>query len=166
MRPVPGEHRSQLPDRCQSPVVAAALELGEEGLGVTLDVGVHGRGVEPGGNLQLGDAAERLALEGEALGGPEDLFNYTCGQRIRALVALERGDFGEAEELARSALDFGYRIDFPRYRGEAHVALGDVLRAAGRIDEARTEYTAALELWDGLGWTGKAEPVRQLLVQL
>ena len=118
--------------------------------------------------LALGelDLAEELASEGETLGGPEDLLNYTCGRRIRALVALERGDLGQAEHLARSALDYGYRIDLPRHRGEAHVALGHVLRASGRIDEARTEYLAALELWDSLGWTGMSDPVRKLLVEL
>ena len=118
--------------------------------------------------LALGelDAAESLALEGEALGGPEDAINYAMGRRVRALVALARGELGPAEELARSALDYGYRTDFAEQRGEAHVALGHVLRAAGRVDEARAEYTKAFELWDGLGWTGKSEPVRQLLVQL
>jgi class 3 adenylate cyclase/tetratricopeptide (TPR) repeat protein len=118
--------------------------------------------------LAVGDlaGAERMALEGEVLGGPEDAINYAAGRRVRALVALARGELGQAEELARSALDYGYRIDFAEHRGEAHVALGHVLRAAGREDEARVEYTKAFELWDGLGWTGKSDPVRQLLVEL
>ena len=95
--------------------------------------------------LALGELEEAdcLALEGEELGGPDDLINFAFGRRIRALAALRRGELAEAEALARSAVDYGYRADFPRHRGEAHDALGTVLRAAGRPAEARTEYERA-----------------------
>jgi class 3 adenylate cyclase/tetratricopeptide (TPR) repeat protein len=112
------------------------------------------------------DEAERLAAEGEELGGSEDLLNFAAGRGTRARIASARGRHGDAEALARSALEYAYKIDLPGVRGRAHEALGDVLRASGRSSEARGEYERALEIWEHFGWLANAERVRGLLVEL
>jgi class 3 adenylate cyclase/tetratricopeptide (TPR) repeat protein len=112
------------------------------------------------------DDAERLAIEGEELGAPEDVVNFAWGRGIRARIAADRGDRRSAEELARSALEYAYLTDFPRVRGDAHETLGYVLRAAGRTDEARPEYVHALEIWERYDWLFNAERARNLLVEL
>jgi tetratricopeptide (TPR) repeat protein len=112
------------------------------------------------------DAAERLAVEGEELGAEEDVINFAWGRGIRARVSADRGDHAIAEQLARSSLDYAYRTDFPRTRGEAHEALAYCLRAAGNTDETRAEYLRALEIWERYDWLFKAERVRQLLIEL
>jgi tetratricopeptide (TPR) repeat protein len=112
------------------------------------------------------DEADRLAVEGEELGGPEDLVNFAYGRATRAHIASAQGRHEDALELARSALDYGYRIDFPRYRGGAHVALAAALRAPGDIDAARVEYERALAIYEPLGWTHAAAETRKLMVEL
>jgi class 3 adenylate cyclase/tetratricopeptide (TPR) repeat protein len=112
------------------------------------------------------DEAERLAIEGEEMGATDDVVNFSRGRRLRALIAADRGELAQAEELARSAIDYAYRTDFPEERAGTHDALGYVLRAAGRTDEARTEYECALAEWKLYGWTRRAELVQELLVEL
>jgi class 3 adenylate cyclase/tetratricopeptide (TPR) repeat protein len=112
------------------------------------------------------DDAERLAVEGEQLGAEEDVVNFAWGRSVRARIAVDRGNHAAAEELARSALDYGYRTDFPRMQGEVHEALAYVLAKAGRLDDARAEYERALEIWERYDWLYQAEQVRKLLVQL
>ena len=112
------------------------------------------------------DEAERLAVEGEELGAEEDVVNFAWGRGVRARVAADRGDRGAAEGLARSALEYAYRTDFPRVHGEAHDALGYVLAAAGRTDEARAEYQRTLEIWERYDWVHRGGLVRELLVEL
>ena len=115
------------------------------------------------GNL---DDAERLAIDGEELGAQEDVINFAMGRAVRARVAADRDDHRGGEELARSAIDYAYRMDFPRPRGLAHEALAYVHRAAGRLDDARAEYERALEIWERYDWRFNAELVRRLLVEL
>ena len=110
--------------------------------------------------------AERLAVEGEELGAAEDTVNFSRGRRLRAFVAADRGDLEEAEALARDALAYAYRTDFPDEHGGAHEALGYVHAAAGRMDEARAEYVRAAEAWEQFDWIAKAARVRALLEEL
>ncbi len=112
------------------------------------------------------DEAERLALEGERLGGPEDLINYARGRSLRARIAADRGDNDKAVELARSSAEFAFRTDFPDDQGRAHETLGHVHARAGRVDDARHEYEQALAVWERYRWSANAVRVRQLLVEL
>ncbi len=112
------------------------------------------------------DEAERLAVEGEQLGAAEDVVNFALGRGLRGMVAADRGDHGEAAQLARSALDYAYRTDFPRVHAAAHEALAHVHRAATRLDEARAELERALELWERYGFSLQAALARASLVEL
>jgi class 3 adenylate cyclase/tetratricopeptide (TPR) repeat protein len=110
--------------------------------------------------------AERLATEGERLGGPDDVVNFSRGRSVRAQIAADRGDDGAALELAHSALEHAERTDFPNEHGRAYEALGHVHRRAGRADDARAAYAHALEVWERYGFTADAGRVRPLLTEL
>jgi tetratricopeptide (TPR) repeat protein len=115
-----------------------------------------------------GDAeeAERLATEGERLGGPEDVVNFSKGRGVRARIAADRGDDVAAVELAQSAVEYAERTDFPSEHGRAYEALGHVHRRAGRADDARAAYAHALEVWERYGFTADAGRIRGLLAEL
>jgi len=112
------------------------------------------------------EEAERLAIEGETLGDPQDLINFSRGRRLRALIAADRGDDESAMALAKDALDYAFRTDFPSEHGGAHEALGHVHRRAGRTAEARAAYEEAAAIWRRYGWTAATARVDGLLVEL
>ena len=112
------------------------------------------------------DEAERLCVEGEEMGAAEDVINFSRGRRLRAVIAADRGDFEQAEELVQSALEYASRTDFPIEHAETHEAYAHVLRSAGRNDDARAEYQHALAVWERYDWPKRAEDVRGLLQEL
>jgi class 3 adenylate cyclase len=67
-------------------------ELGEHGFRSTV-------GIELGEALyELGerDEPERLALDAETMGGPDDLVNFAFGRALRARIAADRGELEAA----------------------------------------------------------------------
>ena len=112
------------------------------------------------------EEAERLTLEGEKLGGPEDRINFSKGHRLRAVIAADRGDDASAMALAHTAIEHALRTDFPHEHGGAYEALAHVHARAGRIDDARAAYKQAAEVWARFGWPADARRVEQLLVEL
>jgi tetratricopeptide (TPR) repeat protein len=109
------------------------------------------------------DEAERLAAEGESTSAAEDVINFAYGDALRARIASDRGPTDEAEPLARRALEYAYRTDFPSVQAKAHEALGHVLAGAGRQEQADEERRRALELWDRYGFVVEAGRLRSLL---
>ena len=112
------------------------------------------------------DEAERLALEGEELGVPEDRINFSKGHRLRAVIAADRGDDEAALALALGGIEHALLTDFPSERGGAYESLGHVHRRAGRTAEARAAFRRAAEVWTRYGWPANARRVEQLLVEL
>jgi class 3 adenylate cyclase/tetratricopeptide (TPR) repeat protein len=112
------------------------------------------------------EEAERLSLEGEELGGPEDQINFSKGHRLRAAIAADRGDDASALALAHTAIEHALRTDFPHEHGGAYEALAHVHARAGRRAEARAAYEKAAEVWTRFGWPARARRVEQLLVEL
>ncbi|HEY6963140.1 MAG TPA: adenylate/guanylate cyclase domain-containing protein [Gaiellaceae bacterium] len=112
------------------------------------------------------DGAERLAVEGEHLGGEGDVVNFSKGRSVRARVEADRGNDEAAVELARSACEHAFRTDFPGEHGRAHETLAHVHQRAARIPEARAELGAALATWERYGWAFDADRVRALLAEL
>jgi predicted ATPase/class 3 adenylate cyclase len=112
------------------------------------------------------DEAERLATEGERLGGPDDVVNFSKGRSVRARVAADRGDDATALELAQSAVEHAERTDFPSEHGRAYEALGHVHRRGGRREQAHAAYTRAIEVWERYGFSADAARARALLAEL
>ena len=112
------------------------------------------------------DAAARLADEGEAMGGPEDVINFAKGGGLRAQIAADRGDDATAQALGRSAADHAYRTDFPETQIGAHEVLAHVHRAAGRASEARGQYEQALAIAKLYGHAAHAQRIADMLAEL
>jgi len=109
------------------------------------------------------DEAARLALEGEQAGAAEDVVNFAYGRGLRARIAADQDAHDRADVLAREALDYAYKTDFPAVHATAHEALAHVLTAAGRLSEARAELERALQLWQRYGYSARAEQTRARL---
>jgi tetratricopeptide (TPR) repeat protein len=85
-------------------------------------------------------------------------------ERARALA--RRGELHEAERLAREAVALSEPTDSLDFEGEAAFALAEVLRFAGRIDEAAEAAGQALAAWERKGIVGYVERARALLAEL
>ncbi len=112
------------------------------------------------------EEAERLAIEGEAMGASEDVINFAWGRALRAMVLADRGEFEEAESLARQAESYAYKTDFSWAHAAAHETLAQVLASGGRADEARRERERVIEIYESYGNAFEADRARALLVEL
>ena len=95
----------------------------------------------------------------------DDIASQAAGRQVQARVLSARGEHGEAEALAREAVEILERSDYLTYRGEALVHLARVLYAAGKADEAVAAARAAVELYDRKGATFLVERTKKLIVE-
>jgi Flp pilus assembly protein TadD len=82
---------------------------------------------------------------------------------LRATMLARRGELEEAERLGREAVNWSQRTDFLNWRGDVLLDLAEVLRAAGKPDEARTAVEQALALYEQKGNVVSANAARRLL---
>ncbi len=140
-----GDHRGAVQEFQES--VRELEELGEQGFRSTslayLAMSLQAAG-EP-------DEAERAAFASEEMSAPDDAINFALCRAARALILADRGEPDEAEELARSAVEYAFRTDFPLTRGDALAALSRVLRNTGRDAEADEKLSQAVELYESKG---------------
>jgi class 3 adenylate cyclase len=94
------------------------------------------------------DEAERLARESRELGDEDDPITQAYWRQVAALVHASRGEHAEAERLAREAVARTEMTDSPKAQGDALCDLGDVLEAAGRLDEATDTFRDALGCYE------------------
>ena len=97
---------------------------------------------------------------------PDDVVFALCGV---AQVRSRQGAHDRAEAAAREALVEAERVQGPRLLVSARETLGDVLRAAGKLPEARAAYDGAIATVEALrGQTagGDAEQLRFFEQQL
>ena len=97
------------------------------------------------------DEAERMALDAEEESAAEDVINYAISHEVRARIHTDRGDHEHAEQLARSAIDYAFRTDFPILRGNSLLALAHVLHAAGQAGESADAAARAIACYDQKG---------------
>ncbi|TML97614.1 MAG: tetratricopeptide repeat protein [Actinobacteria bacterium] len=109
------------------------------------------------------DEAEVTTHRIAELAFPDDFDPQFRWRSIRARVLARRGEFEEAERLAREAVEIVDSTDWHLQRGEAAQAVGEVLELAGRTDEARAAYERAVESFERKGAAPDAEAVRRRL---
>ena len=113
------------------------------------------------------DEAEPLAQLARELAGDE---NDPSGQmpwrQVLALVEAHRGNYAEAERLAREAAAIADSTDGLNMQGDALCDLGEVLHAAGRADEADAAFAQALERFESKENFAKVAQARDRLAEL
>ena len=112
------------------------------------------------------DEAEDWARRTEELAAKDDFDPQFRSRAVQARVLATRGDFTEAEPLARDALAIVESTDWHIARGEAAAALGEVLELAGREDEARSFYEQALASFECKGSLPDIKATQQRITNL
>jgi class 3 adenylate cyclase/tetratricopeptide (TPR) repeat protein len=88
--------------------------------------------------------AERLTV-------PEDVDAHVGWRRVRAKVLARRGEFNQAERLAREATTIAAGTDFLPLRAEAAADLAEVLRLAGQTEQTAAALDEAIGLHEMKG---------------
>jgi tetratricopeptide (TPR) repeat protein len=112
------------------------------------------------------DEAERLSRESEQLGSTEDVATQVSWRAVKAMVLARRGHLENGEELAREALKRALATEYVELVSGAYLSLGEVLRLAGRFEEARGAIEQALAIYERKGLALSAEAVRAKLTEL
>ena len=86
------------------------------------------------------DEALALSKTAEAAAAEDDVDAQVQWRSVRAPIIARSGDLAQAEALARTALKLACSAEAPLLQAEAHCDLAEVLRIAGRHDEARSEF--------------------------
>jgi class 3 adenylate cyclase/tetratricopeptide (TPR) repeat protein len=99
-----------------------------------------------GAYCELGrlDDAEEWAARGAERGAADDAITQMLWRQARARVLARRGEHGEAERLAREAVDIGEATEDLSSKAETRAELGEVLALAGRPQEAAKALEEAL----------------------
>jgi tetratricopeptide (TPR) repeat protein len=112
------------------------------------------------------EEAEQMARVGEETASVDDVYLQVLLRTVRAKLLARRELLGEAEKLAREAVTLAFEGEYVDARGEALLALGEVLRQADRPDEAAAAWLEAVELWTVKGNVVFASRARALFEEL
>jgi predicted ATPase len=120
------------------------------------------RAIAAQGPSRYDEAMQLIAISREAA-ADEDLSAQAIGQGLYARILADRGRYREAEEHARSAAAISAQTDLLSEYADTLLELSHVLAAAGRVSEARSAATRALELYQRKGnLPGARETLRYL----
>jgi class 3 adenylate cyclase len=97
------------------------------------------------------EAAEAVLRECQTIAAVDDFDPQARLRWVRARMLARRGEFEEAEQLAREAVAIMAPTDYLDHKGHAYVALADVLTAAGRFEDAREALIEAAGLFEKKG---------------
>jgi|GEM_PF-3812949 len=104
--------------------------------------------------------AERFARISEQASDPDDIDSQARWRAVQARLLAKRGRLQAAEALAREAWRLAEPVDVLGLQADCQLALGAVLRAAGRDAEAQAAFARALDLLDRKGNLVLARRVR------
>jgi tetratricopeptide (TPR) repeat protein len=108
------------------------------------------------------DEAEGFVRESEHAAGSGDIYSQALFRTVRAKVMSGRGDRDGAIATGREAVAMADDSDFVFLQAIARVALGHVLEAAGRTDEADAALSEAAARCEGVGFRVGADMARAL----
>ncbi len=97
------------------------------------------------------DEADRATHESERTASADDVFSQAWWRKVRAKVALRRGELELALRLSDEALDCLRGSDSLDLNGDVLIDRAEVLSAAGRAEEARASASDALRLYEQKG---------------
>jgi class 3 adenylate cyclase/tetratricopeptide (TPR) repeat protein len=97
------------------------------------------------------DEAEEFAARSRELSAEDDFASQASWRSAEARVLAERRSFDDALALADEAVAIVDGTDYLDWQGEAHEVRAKVLAAAGRGDDAREAYEAALDRYERKG---------------
>jgi class 3 adenylate cyclase/tetratricopeptide (TPR) repeat protein len=100
------------------------------------------------GDLDQAEAEARRSLD---LGATDDTITQMLARQVLAKVGARRGDFTRAEELAREAVALGDAAEMLTAQADAYADLAEVLRLAGKEDEAKTAIDEAIARYERKG---------------
>jgi tetratricopeptide (TPR) repeat protein len=101
-----------------------------------------------------------LTLEAETLAIDGDILAQVSWRVVRARILAERGDAGEAERLAREAVDLAATTDWLVGQADAARTLAGTLFAQNRLAEADRAFEDALDLYERKEATAMVEAAR------
>jgi predicted ATPase len=109
------------------------------------------------------DEAIRLIATSREAAADGDLSPQALGQGLYARILADQGRHREAEELARSAGALAAQTDLLNHHADILLELAHVLAAAGKVPEAHSAATQALDLYRRKGnLPGAREALRYL----
>jgi class 3 adenylate cyclase/tetratricopeptide (TPR) repeat protein len=112
------------------------------------------------------EEADEFAELGRDAANPVDGSAQFSWRSVKAKVLARAGDFHEAERIARESIEVILATDEVLHQGDAYMDLAEVLRLAGRRDEAVDALRLAVERYERKGATVPAEEARKVLAEL
>jgi predicted ATPase len=112
------------------------------------------------------DEALELSEEAERTGALDDVLTQVIWRTLRAKVLAQRGQFDEAEALARDAVDRARECDYLDDNAQAISTLAEVLELAGKDSEAKECFEEARQLFERKGNVVSAGRIRERLLAL
>jgi class 3 adenylate cyclase/tetratricopeptide (TPR) repeat protein len=94
------------------------------------------------------EEADVLAQRGRELTAEKDFSAQVAWRQAQALVHASRGQYAEAEVLAREAVGMAEQTDALVWQGEAWSDLAEVLAPSGRTDEAARALEQAIDRFE------------------
>ncbi|MEO5844728.1 MAG: AAA family ATPase, partial [Caldimonas sp.] len=118
--------------------------------------------------LEQGRDEEALAMTAtaEKSAADDDLEAQSEWRGVRALILARRGELGEAEMLARAALDLALQTEIPGLRATALSDLATVLSQAGRAADARRAIEDAIAIYTAKGNLSSLARAEKLLLTI
>jgi tetratricopeptide (TPR) repeat protein len=110
--------------------------------------------------------AEEFSRKSEEVAAADDVWSQVPWRSARAKALAQRGELDQAEALAREAVALAGRTEFVTMHGDALLDLGEVLRFAGRTDEAAEVAEHAARLFREKGNVVSAERADMFLAEL
>lgn len=118
--------------------------------------------------IDLGETeeAEEALRTAADTGAPDDVVTQVPLKAARARLLARGGSLANAESMAREAVREAEAVEIGELVPTTHLALGDVLRLAGRLDEAAAEWRAMIAFEEARGNQLHAGRLRQELQEL